>query len=751
MERRFQLFNSNKKGQGLTEFIIALPILLMLIFGIIEFGRLLFSWLAIQNAARMGLRYAVTGTYEEIYCDEAAAALGGDYAAADMSDGKADCKVPDSYGDDAEELEADLVDWARIPSIMGAARSGGSGIFIDDGIIGDYLAFLVSHSTDDFGEPDEKGYFHVTICSTRLENPPYVYDESNYDIPVCINQETPGSEYLMDNAGLPGERVRIVVTYRHNMLLPFISTIWETVPLDGRREGIVENYRNIRIITAVGGFTPAPTWTPTDIFTSTPTVTDTPTATQTSSITPTATATNTTYPTCEDLSIYDFEVKDKEFKFKVYNDDDDSINLTQIYFDWANYAYIMPPDQYVDRIEIGGGMDHPLEKVTINPSPNNVSPIVESTDIDIPGDIDTDFKFKFNVGAVDEDSELADYGVILTFDLGGSPCILDELATNPPPPTPTLTPTGPTPTDGPTPTYTQQAIYEIIPGPNGEIWYRVETVHGYDGEAWVHVKWVTNPDGSVTTRTTFSETFFDNSYGIDCGGGGMGMDAPTPTPTDFVCEDNSIGWGHGGHTWKDLYHSDHVQIDFKALDGSTIFAGKFDYVEDDGTNGCVTGGDGAVQTGDVSDIVSCDSSMKQNADLACWDPAIHTIESPKADEYYNQDPTDPSYCPGWQYTAWYETTVSADAYDDFGYPLITYIHASPAKGEDDKPNVVPGPTVAPTSTITNTPSNTPNWVPTATNTSTPTNTPTRTPTATFTSTLKPTPGCPADDPRYPDC
>jgi len=745
LKTKSQHFPSKKKGQAITEFLIALPVLLLMLFGIIEFGRLVFSWMAVQNAARFGLRYAVTGGFDESYCDEAAAALGGDYSTADMADGVSNCRVPDSYGDDADDMEIGLVDWARLPSIRDAAQAGGAGLFIDGGVIGNYLSYLVSHNTDDIGEPEIKGYYHVTVCSTQLENPPYEFDESNYDIPLCVNQEDPDNKYLMDNAGTPGARVRIVITYRHNMLLPLISTIWPDVPLDGRREGLVENYRNARIISAVGGFTPAATWTATGIPSSTPTSTNTSTATDVPSATPTATATNTVFPVCADLSLNSFEVKDKEFKFKVNNAAGGSINLSAIAFDWAIYAASAPANQYVEKIEIGGGMD----KVTINPSPNDVSPITESTNIDIPSG-DTDFKFKFMEGGVDAASVVGDYGVLLSFTPGGSTCLLAQPSTNEPPPTPTFTPTGPTPTTGPSPTATQASIYSIVPGPDGEIWYRVDTGAGFDSEAWVHVTWHTNPDGSVTTRTTFSESFVDNSYAsLACGDGmGMGMDVPTATPTGLVCEDNSIGWGDDPHTWRELWHSDHVQIDFKGLDGSTIFAGKFDYVEEDGSNGCVTDGDGEVQTGDAGDIVSCDSSMTQNAQLACYDP---TGPSPKADENYTQDPTDPSYCPGWQYSVWYETTISGDAFDDFGYPLITYIHASPAKGEDDKPDVVPGPTVAPTNTITNTPTNTPDWTKTPTNSPVPTETPSFTPSPTQTNTPVETPGCPPDDPRYPDC
>ena len=49
----------------MVEFMLALPILLFAIFGIIEFARLTFAWMAVQNAARFGIRYAVTGQFNE--------------------------------------------------------------------------------------------------------------------------------------------------------------------------------------------------------------------------------------------------------------------------------------------------------------------------------------------------------------------------------------------------------------------------------------------------------------------------------------------------------------------------------------------------------------------------------------------------------------------------------------------------------------------------------------------------------------
>ena len=51
----------NQKGQSLVEFAIVLPLLLLLLFGIAEFGIMLNSYLTIQNIAREGTRLGIIG------------------------------------------------------------------------------------------------------------------------------------------------------------------------------------------------------------------------------------------------------------------------------------------------------------------------------------------------------------------------------------------------------------------------------------------------------------------------------------------------------------------------------------------------------------------------------------------------------------------------------------------------------------------------------------------------------------------
>jgi len=48
-----------ERGQALVEFALALPVLLLLLLGIIEFGLLLYNKQVITNAAREGARYGI--------------------------------------------------------------------------------------------------------------------------------------------------------------------------------------------------------------------------------------------------------------------------------------------------------------------------------------------------------------------------------------------------------------------------------------------------------------------------------------------------------------------------------------------------------------------------------------------------------------------------------------------------------------------------------------------------------------------
>lgn len=331
-----ELFHISKsKAQAFVEFALVIPILLLLIFGIIEFGRLLFAYLALENGARFAIRYASTGNYNAAFCEQAGQVLG--LKVQDYLDGAYDCNIPIFYPGssprvrvpDAEENSSLLQDWARLPSVREAALAGATGIAWDPdpAVSGDYIAYLSNAgsvlSQDYRGNPGAKGYFNMTACSNRFDpedhtafqfNPnPFYYEphpageEEQYRFPeYCqqINTDTGQVVRYIDDVGGPGNRVRIVLTYRHNLITPLISNWWPTVRLTAVREGVVEQFRTSRVVGLADPIVLAHTYTPrphTPTNTLTPTITRTPTITPTR--TATATATSTPLPNCNMLVV----------------------------------------------------------------------------------------------------------------------------------------------------------------------------------------------------------------------------------------------------------------------------------------------------------------------------------------------------------------------------------------------------------------------------------------------------------------
>jgi Flp pilus assembly protein TadG len=51
----------SQKGQSIVELALILPIIIIILFGIIEFGRIFYSYIVITNAAREGARLGSVG------------------------------------------------------------------------------------------------------------------------------------------------------------------------------------------------------------------------------------------------------------------------------------------------------------------------------------------------------------------------------------------------------------------------------------------------------------------------------------------------------------------------------------------------------------------------------------------------------------------------------------------------------------------------------------------------------------------
>lgn len=196
-----------RKGQTLAEFAITLPIVLLLMFGIVEFGRIFQAWVTLQNAARTAARYASTGQFYDKYQM--------DFSKRSDPDSLIPCVYDDEFGggdqrgtqgthkptsdsytvnvyeggreslfatwndgrncDPEQESHQDMrKDMARLLSIMEEARRGASGLALEENPID-----LPGDVTKAEGQPwyevwrrpyprsDQRAWFHVLICSSR--------------------------------------------------------------------------------------------------------------------------------------------------------------------------------------------------------------------------------------------------------------------------------------------------------------------------------------------------------------------------------------------------------------------------------------------------------------------------------------------------------------------------------------------------------------------------------------------------------
>ncbi|MDW8065957.1 MAG: pilus assembly protein [Anaerolineae bacterium] len=237
-----------QRAQGTLEFAIALPVFLMLVFMVIELGRVFYAWATIENNARAAARYLSTGQYDPSYCS-AGCATDGDRAQARLQSGIAR----------AREILFGLL----ITSF--GNQAGGSG-------------------------DNVPGFYGVTICSSRQG---FEFD------PVTLECRP------TNDAGGPGDRVIVVIRHNHMVITPILRQITPFIPLIARRDIINEEFRTVRLLgmppTVVGGELPTatptplptPTFTPTPSPTPSPTATPTPTPTFTPTPTPTATPTRT--------------------------------------------------------------------------------------------------------------------------------------------------------------------------------------------------------------------------------------------------------------------------------------------------------------------------------------------------------------------------------------------------------------------------------------------------------------------------
>ena len=232
------------RSQALLEFALALPILLALLFGIIDLAALFQAWLTVENIARQTVRYAVTGQYDPSFCVDG------------PDDGTEAC-AGDGY-----EAEQDA---ARLLSVKAYADRQTVALFYNPS-----------------ATQPEIGYLHVTVCSSRDADGDGAADFTYFAPSRSDYADCQQGGVSKSDAGGPGDRVIIAVDFNHPYITPFLNQIWPMTHLFSSREGIVEQFRVPRLIALPPQFG-LPTLTPSN--------TPPPTATETATITPTATNT----------------------------------------------------------------------------------------------------------------------------------------------------------------------------------------------------------------------------------------------------------------------------------------------------------------------------------------------------------------------------------------------------------------------------------------------------------------------------
>jgi len=441
-ERSPEAEGQRRRGQTLAEFAISLPLLLILVFGIVEFGRMFQSWVTIQNAARAAARYAVTGRYNEerydidtllpctVDLDENNLSLSSkdvQYLDADGNTAIRTVEVYISntaggeevyatwYGEedcfpDAESLDR-REDMLRLASIYDEAWDASTGLLRQDLQTGPIETAPTAQDVEDFlygywgnptSEMNERGWFHVEICSTReqqysdtLTNIVPVNADARddrrfhdldptteYPYGSCILQEQPdssaaGAGGIADQYGVPwadagsgGQIVNIGIIYNHPLITPL--GLASFVRMSARRSAVNEAFRVTNAERSLGPTNPGGP----GLYNPTP---PTPTHTPTASDTPEATEplpTNTPYYTptdapfsCDKISVYNLSYGANSVLLTVRNDNAQDTFITGTDLEW-NDGKVKPdfPNIYMGFMHIN---DDVFWRGTDNTSPTD--------------------------------------------------------------------------------------------------------------------------------------------------------------------------------------------------------------------------------------------------------------------------------------------------------------------------------------------------------------------------------------------
>jgi Flp pilus assembly protein TadG len=97
---------STNQGQGILEFALVLPLLLLVVFGVLDLGRIFFVTIGLTNAAREGVRYLtlhpddVSNEFGSFWGSKAAATDEANYSGITVSGSQVTVTCSNVDGDD---------------------------------------------------------------------------------------------------------------------------------------------------------------------------------------------------------------------------------------------------------------------------------------------------------------------------------------------------------------------------------------------------------------------------------------------------------------------------------------------------------------------------------------------------------------------------------------------------------------------------------------------------------------------------
>ncbi len=91
-----------ERGQSLVEFVLVLPIFLLLLFAIIDFGMGFHAWITVTNASREGARIGVVGASETEIVNKVMS------SASSLDPGKLSVTVTNAQGASGDPITVDV-------------------------------------------------------------------------------------------------------------------------------------------------------------------------------------------------------------------------------------------------------------------------------------------------------------------------------------------------------------------------------------------------------------------------------------------------------------------------------------------------------------------------------------------------------------------------------------------------------------------------------------------------------------------